>query len=809
MSTPTGNEDATSQVDVVDKQLQRVDNVTREFNATSNATLSSSRATYHSHSHSHSDSGSSSPHPTDKHSILSNTCQDGAVSHSVACTGLRLPSSAASFECDCKMQHDHDHDDACDWTYLKSNGAIEIITDNSNDNTTHDNDDPSTSLPSATQQTNSSPLSSHHQHEPSSSTRHTPSVGSSTCVGTANFGDMSVSMSSSGSGHVDDVAGPGLVIQCHVDSIVTTMIKAASITHSRSPPMESVSEGHNGTDIDNDNVHDNGVGMEPSKSWSESSDSWASRRNSDTSAHNGADSPRSASNSEARREDYEAVRLSLPDLQLAADAPIAPAINGDFASTLAPTAATRPKPDEDPVAAIVASSIYNHNPTASNDWRVRFAADIAASQAIGSDWSALEAMVNGGSAIGTHEATERAEDRRRRSVSLHQLEGQSRVYIGRPLPIALSHRYNSNNTNANTHTSQPNGSAAPDPPQLTGLTTFSCGICQEENIPLWKGERFGLQVIRRGVRRGQEVKANKDGSYCTHRFCDECLRQYLEHQITNGEVLRIRCPGRDESGGICMCIAPSSWLQNHLTTDMWQRYQRFLQLRLDENYRSCPNVACMHVQKRGESTVPDHVDGLDCMKCVKCDTVYCFRHDLAHANGPSCRDYQRQLDKESKESVSYIGETSVRCPWPTCRVRCTKADGCNHLQCPRCNTEFCYLCGGFYLGGLHFATLNLLGCPGLKSDVMGPNSRATWPRFFFKLFIGLPITLILMVLALALFLAVESIYLVWVFGLLPVWIVWGVLVCCMEHGSTRNKYERRLNSCVTWGAKLIGGMCGC
>ena len=137
----------------------------------------------------------------------------------------------------------------------------------------------------------------------------------------------------------------------------------------------------------------------------------------------------------------------------------------------------------------------------------------------------------------------------------------------------------------------------------------------------------------------------------------------------------------------------------------------------------------------------------------------------------------------------------------------------NHISCV-CGTEFCYLCGGFYFGGLHFAECNLLGCPGMKSDELPANSRNTWPRAILKLFIGLPLMLVLFTVALALFLAAEAVYLVWLFGLAPLWIVWALVLCGYQRGRSMDsraynnfsKWETRLKFCVGWGIFIIGAI---
>jgi len=47
------------------------------------------------------------------------------------------------------------------------------------------------------------------------------------------------------------------------------------------------------------------------------------------------------------------------------------------------------------------------------------------------------------------------------------------------------------------------------------------------------------------------------------------------------------------------------------------------------------------------------------------------------------------FDEASQELINQI---SKQCPNPRCRVRIEKSDGCNHMTCVTCRTEFCWIC---------------------------------------------------------------------------------------------------------------------
>lgn len=143
------------------------------------------------------------------------------------------------------------------------------------------------------------------------------------------------------------------------------------------------------------------------------------------------------------------------------------------------------------------------------------------------------------------------------------------------------------------------------------------------------------------------------------------------------------------------------------------------------------------------------------------------------------------------------------------------------MTCSECHTEYCYLCGGFYLGGLHFAPLNLVGCPGMKNDQDRPvNSRAGWLFFLFRWIICLPLMLALVGLVLGVGLAILAVWLPTVIALAPIWLLaFGVVRCqswrsphansYRNYGSSTYRWNERLKIGVFWGPACVYGLVRC
>jgi hypothetical protein len=79
------------------------------------------------------------------------------------------------------------------------------------------------------------------------------------------------------------------------------------------------------------------------------------------------------------------------------------------------------------------------------------------------------------------------------------------------------------------------------------------------------------------------------------------------------------------------------------------------------------------------------------MECTGCHARFCFMHSGAHV-GRSCAEYIDSIAGEERQSAALLGE-SKPCPGRGCGALIYKSEGCNHMVCSRCSTNFCWLCG--------------------------------------------------------------------------------------------------------------------
>lgn len=270
---------------------------------------------------------------------------------------------------------------------------------------------------------------------------------------------------------------------------------------------------------------------------------------------------------------------------------------------------------------------------------------------------------------------------------------------------------------------------------------YDCGICLEPK----KGESC-FQMKR-----------------CGHVFCLQCLQDFYNNAITEGDIAGIRC--LDPTCGknaqtpdvgkrkrkTERTLHPRELLAMGIDEPMVRRYvelNRKKRLEADKTTVYCPRTWCQHpakspryppipadlasyiaddagsdseletiastngspqVKKAASSIPPDPSDRLAI--CEKCSFAFC-RVCYMGWHGPFARCFPRdpnELSAEEKASYDYIRLNTSPCP--TCSSPTQKTMGCNHMKCFQCNTHFCYLCGSWLLPDNPYIHFNKPGTP--------------------------------------------------------------------------------------------------
>nr|POE53415.1 e3 ubiquitin-protein ligase itt1 [Quercus suber] len=232
---------------------------------------------------------------------------------------------------------------------------------------------------------------------------------------------------------------------------------------------------------------------------------------------------------------------------------------------------------------------------------------------------------------------------------------------------------------------------------------------------------------------------------CGHVFCLQCLQDFYNNAISEGDVGNVRCLdpgcGKEKAGErrrkSARTLQPRELLDMGLAEAMVRRYvemKRKKKMEADKTTVYCPRTWCQgparskkypaiplelstyvlhdssdseaegsEVRTAGIPVPPDPTERL--AVCESCSLAFC-RVCYMGWHGPFARCFPRdptELSAEEKASYDYIRLHTSPCP--TCNSPTSKTMGCNHMSCFQCKTHFCYLCGAWLDGSnpyLHF-----------------------------------------------------------------------------------------------------------
>ncbi|KAH3757010.1 Serine/threonine-protein phosphatase 6 regulatory ankyrin repeat subunit B [Pelomyxa schiedti] len=193
-----------------------------------------------------------------------------------------------------------------------------------------------------------------------------------------------------------------------------------------------------------------------------------------------------------------------------------------------------------------------------------------------------------------------------------------------------------------------------------------CSICDQESVP--------LVVLSR----------------CHHEFCAECLNGWFTSSF-NGYT-HSRCPNKG-----CQMIVSYYDLRECVANINQYEEQMLRRAIMDiPDFRWCPKC-----QTGGITSCCDAI-------CFNCGFHYCAQCMFAKHEG-TCESYfQNVLEeergkrresrkaKEMFESEKWIKDFSKPCPGCKCNIK--RSGGCSHIVCKNCQFQWCWLCGGTYMG---------------------------------------------------------------------------------------------------------------
>ncbi|XP_032877091.1 probable E3 ubiquitin-protein ligase RNF217 isoform X2 [Amblyraja radiata] len=197
---------------------------------------------------------------------------------------------------------------------------------------------------------------------------------------------------------------------------------------------------------------------------------------------------------------------------------------------------------------------------------------------------------------------------------------------------------------------------------------------------------------------------------CKKAVCEECLKRYLSNQVQLGRA-EIKCPITE-----CSEYMDESTVISNLPRDDIVKYSYFLELsRMDSSTKPCPQ--CKHFTTwRLKSNIPNPTKSENKFKiqCPVCQFVWCFKCHSPWHQGLNCKEYRKgdKLLRHWASEIEHGQRNAQKCP--KCKIHIQRTEGCDHMNCSQCNTNFCYRCGETYrqlrFFGDHTSNLSIFGC---------------------------------------------------------------------------------------------------
>ncbi|XP_013372113.1 PREDICTED: probable E3 ubiquitin-protein ligase RNF217, partial [Chinchilla lanigera] len=197
---------------------------------------------------------------------------------------------------------------------------------------------------------------------------------------------------------------------------------------------------------------------------------------------------------------------------------------------------------------------------------------------------------------------------------------------------------------------------------------------------------------------------------CKKAVCAECLRIYLSAQVQLGQV-EIKCPITE-----CFEFLEERTVVYNLTHEDSIKYKYFVELgRIDSSTKPCPQ--CTHFttfKRKGHLPTPSRSESKYKVQCPACQFVWCFKCHSPWHEGVNCKEYRKgdKLLRHWASEIEHGQRNAQKCP--KCKIHIQKTEGCDHMTCSQCNTNFCYRCGERYrqlrFFGDHTSNLSIFGC---------------------------------------------------------------------------------------------------
>ena len=181
---------------------------------------------------------------------------------------------------------------------------------------------------------------------------------------------------------------------------------------------------------------------------------------------------------------------------------------------------------------------------------------------------------------------------------------------------------------------------------------------------------------------------------CLHCFCSDCLATLINVQFDGGRYCKMNCP-------LCDSFIGREMLEKFMNKEKFQTWEEKFTIQSVEESAMvsfCPR--CNNYAVSGDDNIGN---------CASCNFVFCDLCSEAWHPG-NCESFghvdkksdpafktkeakRRKEEAEKNEKLTMLMKKAFMKRCPKCKCWVMKDQGCNHMQCALCGTDFCYFCG--------------------------------------------------------------------------------------------------------------------
>ena len=223
----------------------------------------------------------------------------------------------------------------------------------------------------------------------------------------------------------------------------------------------------------------------------------------------------------------------------------------------------------------------------------------------------------------------------------------------------------------------------------------------------------------------EELEFNK--VECGHVCCSQCWSNYLKILIREAKVEHIKCISYQ-----CNYILSDEFILKHIKEDknIVEKYEKFkkkLEILNDKNKKQCPFPDCDSYLEKNTNE-KNNIENNNNISNVNTITNINTNISNFNENYVECKNGHKfcfeclkpwhgteTCEKMIEKDFANWKKDKIVKRCPKCKMYTEKNEGCNHMTCPECEYQWCWLCEGEYKYG-HFESGKCKGYQFIKAD---------------------------------------------------------------------------------------------